>query len=150
MNTAQMPADTQNGTPDFVLADNAIPVAMTIPVAAASPHLIRLMFPSFASWSWKKGEDTVNHDGQKPAKTPLASPMSRGMSTSSSVLILFPPVSVLALQFSRRFPQSGFHPLHAKWLPPHAKWLRCRGWFGEVLRRGGVRRTCRVRCACVG
>src|SRR5271154_4254503 len=54
----------------------AQPVATTVIVAAISPALIRFTFPSFAAWSWRNGLATVNHDGQNPANTPLASPMS--------------------------------------------------------------------------
>src|SRR6185369_5880897 len=90
MNTAHVATEIQKGIPDFVCAEIATPVATTIAVAATSPHRMRLMLPSFASCSWKNGEDTVNHEGQNPAKTPDASPMIRGTKTKSSVFIRRP------------------------------------------------------------
>lgn len=64
----------------------AAPVAITMDDAAISPHRIRFTFPSFDACSWKKGEETVNHDGQNPAKTPDASPTRRMMIVISSLL----------------------------------------------------------------
>ena len=69
-----------------MVTDTAAPVATTIAVAAASPHLMRFTFPALASWSWKNGEDTVNHEGQKPAKTPEASPINKIMIVMSSIV----------------------------------------------------------------
>src|SRR6266481_5075838 len=86
-NTAHVATDIQKGRPDFVCHEIATPVAITMAVAPTSPHRIRRMFPSFASCSWKKGELTVNHDGQNPANTPDASPTIRGMKTRSAFSI---------------------------------------------------------------
>ena len=67
-----------------VRTETAAPVATTMDVAAISPHRILFTLPSFAAWSLKKGELTVNHDGQNPANTPEASPMRRMMMVMSS------------------------------------------------------------------
>lgn len=76
-NTAQIKIEPYSGSFDVVRNETANPVATTIAVAAISPQRIRLTFPSFDSCSWKNGLDTVNHDGQNPANTPLASPIKR-------------------------------------------------------------------------
>src|ERR1035437_1423112 len=77
MKIAEIASAPQNGMFDFEPRDAAQPVASTMAVAAALPCRMRLTLPAFASWSWKNGLATVNHDGQNPAKTPDASPMSR-------------------------------------------------------------------------
>jgi len=82
---AQIATDAQKGSLLVLLQDTAAPVAKTIADAATSPQRIRRMLPSFACCSWKKGEETVNHDGQKPANTPLASPIKRMMMVISSL-----------------------------------------------------------------
>lgn len=107
-NIAEIAIATISGNVLPVRFQTAHPVAMTIADAAASPHLIRLMFPDLASCSWKKGEDTVNQDGQNPANTPDASPMRRIIIVMSSLLIgylthLFPNLGLehaAAVQFS--------------------------------------------------
>ena len=81
-----MSAEAIRGTVLRVVTETAAPVAMTIAVAAASPQRIRFTLPDLASWSWKKGEETVNQLGQKPAKTPEASPMRRMMMVISSIV----------------------------------------------------------------
>jgi hypothetical protein len=85
MKIPQMSADARRGR---LLRDEraatAHPVPMTMVVAAASPQRMRLVFPRFASCSWKNGLDTVNQLGQKPANTPDASPMSMTMTVMSS------------------------------------------------------------------
>lgn len=82
--TPQIPTDAQKAMLLDERRETAAPVATTIAVAAISPQRIRRTFPAFASCSWKNGEETVNHEGQNPAKTPDASPTRRIMIVISS------------------------------------------------------------------
>lgn len=86
-----------------VLCHKAQPVPTTIAVAAISPHRIRFIFPARASCEWKNGDDTVNQEGQKPANTPEASPMSSTNIERSSVLncVIYVIVPVRFLSSSR-------------------------------------------------
>src|SRR5208282_4404347 len=87
MKIAQIAADATRANGPTSPVDTAHPVPITITVAATSPARMRLTFPSFAACSWKNGEATVNHDGQKPANTPDASPISRIRIVAFVVLI---------------------------------------------------------------
>src|SRR6185437_4150518 len=83
MNTAAIAAAKNSGR-RLPGPDTAQPVPRTLTLAAISPARKRPTLPALASWSWKNGDATVNHDGQNPANPPDASPISRIRITASS------------------------------------------------------------------